>query len=155
MPLVEQLVETWAINNRANLKVLDSLETEALEVASRPRARTVGDQFAHIHNVRLMWFKVATPELLKEVAKIEKGAVEGKEMLRSALIDSSAAMEKMLEKILTEGKVKGFKPHPAAFLGYFLAHEGHHRGQILLTLKLAGVKIDQKTQYGIWEWGTL
>ncbi len=35
-------------------------------------------------------------------------------------------------------------------LSYFLAHDAHHRGNILLTLKLSGHKVDTDTQYGIW-----
>ena len=51
------------------------------------------------------------------------------------------------------GRIKGFKPHAAAFLGYLVSHESHHRGQIALTLKQAGHPLDKKTAYGLWEWG--
>lgn len=33
-----------------------------------------------------------------------------------------------------------------------IVHESHHRGGILLTLKECGHKLDQPTQYAIWEW---
>ena len=60
----------------------------------------------------------------------------------------------LLRKSLeSDGRVKGFKPHAAGFLGYLIAHESHHRGQIILTLKQNGHAIDKKVQYGIWEWG--
>ena len=49
--------------------------------------------------------------------------------------------------------MKGFKPHITAFLGYIIAHESHHRGQIALSLKQAGHALDRKVGYGIWEWG--
>jgi uncharacterized damage-inducible protein DinB len=52
-----------------------------------------------------------------------------------------------------EGKIKGFKPHAAAFLGYLISHESHHRGQIALSLKQAGKPLDKKIAYGLWEWG--
>jgi len=66
-----------------------------------------------------------------------------------------AAFRKGLqEEGFTEGKIKGFKPHPAAFLGYLISHESHHRGQIMLSLKQSGHKVDQKVGYGIWEWGS-
>ena len=39
-----------------------------------------------------------------------------------------------------------------SMLGYFIAHESHHRGSILLTLKECGHKVDQKVQYKIWDW---
>ncbi|MBC8144122.1 MAG: hypothetical protein H7X80_00985 [bacterium] len=51
------------------------------------------------------------------------------------------------------GKVKGFKPHVTAFVGYMIAHEAHHRGQIAMRLKQAGHPLDKKVSYGMWEWG--
>lgn len=36
-------------------------------------------------------------------------------------------------------------------LAYFVAHESHHRGSILLTLKQCG-PVDQTTRYAIWDW---
>ncbi len=50
-------------------------------------------------------------------------------------------------------KVKGFNPHATAFLGYLISHESHHRGQIGWTLKQSGRPFDQKTAFGLWEWG--
>jgi uncharacterized damage-inducible protein DinB len=51
------------------------------------------------------------------------------------------------------GKVKSFKPHATAFVGYLISHESHHRGQIVWTLKDTGHPLDQKVLYGLWEWG--
>ena len=36
------------------------------------------------------------------------------------------------------GKIKGFKPHAVAFLGYLISHESHHRGQAGWALKASG-----------------
>jgi uncharacterized damage-inducible protein DinB len=38
-------------------------------------------------------------------------------------------------------------------LGYFISHESHHRGSILLTLKQCGEKIPDAVKWGLWEWG--
>lgn len=146
-------IETWDINNRINLYLLDAIEESSLKDVSASKGRNVGEQFAHIHNVRLMWLKVAMPDLLKDLTKFEKGNSLTKAILADELIKSAEAMSRLLEHGFEAGKIKGFKPHPSAFLGYFIAHEGHHRGQIMLSLKQAGHPVDQKTQYGIWEWG--
>lgn len=149
----DHLGETWAIHNRINLYLLDAISEESLELAL-PKCRTVFDQFAHIHNVRLMWLKSAAPELLESLEKLETKKGGTKAQLRTALDASGQAIENLLRKaIAAGGKVKGFKPHATAFLGYLISHESHHRGQIGWTLKQSGRPLDQKTAFGLWEWG--
>lgn len=149
------LIETWHINNRANLYLLDAIDEPHLADASASKGRNVGSQFAHIHNVRLMWLKAAAPDLLEGLTKFEKETKITKKLLAAELNKSAKAIEELLLKSFMEGKVKNFKPHPAAFFGYMVAHEGHHRGQIMLALKQSGHAVNQKVQFGIWEWGVL
>jgi uncharacterized damage-inducible protein DinB len=119
--------------------LLDHLSDEQLAFAPSARARSIGDQFAHLHDVRLMWMDA-------KLAKLEKAATKAE--LRTALETSAVAMA---ERIAV-GKVKGAKRGMAAFCGYLLAHEAHHRGQIVLHLKNAGMRVDPKVAFAIWEW---
>src|SRR5215510_9810616 len=150
-----QLTETWNINNRINLYLLDGIKDEALGDVSASKGRSVAEAFAHLHNVRLMWLKVSAPELLEGLEKIEKEKASDRKLLKSSLAASGKAVETLLKKsVAAGGKVKGFKPHAVAFLGYLISHDSHHRGQIILALKESGHQVDKKIQYGIWEWGS-
>jgi uncharacterized damage-inducible protein DinB len=149
----DQLVETWNIHDRINLYLLQAVPAKALSLALAPKHRTVFQLFAHIHNVRLMWLKSAAPDLLQGLSKLEKDDAD-KATLGAALEASGRAIGTLVRKALAAGgKVKGFKPHVVAFVGYLISHESHHRGQIGWTLKGAGHPLDQKTAYGLWEWG--
>ena len=149
-----QLLETWQIHDRINLYLLESIDTESLNSHSASKGRSVGEQFAHLHNVRLMWLKSAAPELLKDLAKVENEQASDKKLLAKSLAQSGKAISALLaQSIEAGGKVRGFKPHATAFLGYLISHESHHRGQIALSLKQAGKPLDKKIGYGLWEWG--
>lgn len=150
----EQLLDTWNIHNRVNLYLLDAIAPEALRDISASKGRSVGEEFMHIHNVRLMWLKSAAPELLEGLAKIEKEQAHEKALLLSALSQSGEAIGKLLIYGFEHGgKIKGFKPHAAAFLGYLISHESYHRGEIGIILAQAGHPLDKKVSYGMWEWG--
>jgi uncharacterized damage-inducible protein DinB len=148
------LLETWQIHDRINLYLLDAIEATSLGSHSASKGRSVGEQFAHVHNVRLMWLKSAAPELMQGLVKIESDQATDKKLLRKSLVDSGAAIGTLLSSsIEAGGKIKGFRPHATAFLGYLISHESHHRGQIAVTLKQAGKPLDKKIGFGMWEWG--
>lgn len=145
------LTETWQIHNRINIYLLNAIDDAHLGDVSASKGRSVGEHFAHVHNVRLMWLKVADVALYEGLNKIEKEGIT-KGILVQELNNSGATIEALFEK--SDGKIKGFKPNATAFLGYLISHESHHRGQIMLCLKQNGHLVDKKTQFGIWEWGT-
>ncbi|HEY2964493.1 MAG TPA: DinB family protein [Pyrinomonadaceae bacterium] len=149
-----QLIETWQIHDRINLYLLEAVDPQSLSSHSASKGRSVGEQFAHLHNVRLMWLKSAAPELLEGLTKVEAEQASDKKLLAKSLAESGKAIAALLTQSLAAGgKVRGFKPHAAAFLGYLISHESHHRGQIALSLKQAGKPLDKKIGYGLWEWG--
>ncbi len=150
----EQLLDTWNIHNRVNLYMLDAIAPEALGGVAASKGRSVGEEFAHMHNVRLMWLKSAAPELMEGQEKIEKEQSGDKALLLSALAKSSEAIVVLLSTAFERGgRIKGFKPHAVAFMGYLISHESYHRGEIGIILNQAGHPLDKKVSYGLWEWG--
>jgi uncharacterized damage-inducible protein DinB len=154
MPDTFTLADTWLLNNRVTLMLLDALSDEQLALTNNPRARNIADQLAHLHNVRRMWLEVSAPAAAKGLQKLEKGTTT-KAALKQALETSARAMADCIAEAEKSGKMKGYKRGPAAFFGYALAHEAHHRGQIILHLKYAKMPVDRILGFGLWEWGKL
>lgn len=152
MTFAKNINETFEIHNRIHIYMLDAILEDALNDKLNGKGRSVAEQFAHIHNVRLMWLKVAAPELMLGLEKLGKEHLS-LAILKEALSQSSIAIGKLLLQSAETGKIKGFKPHAMAFLGYLISHESHHRGHIFATLKHCGHPLDKKIAFGIWEWG--
>ena len=151
---MEAYLETWEINQRMNEFLINGIKEDHFNDISISKGRTVGEQLAHLHNVRLMWLKASAPDLMQLQVKFEKETLITKDLLLQEMRKSAGAISKLLETGFNTGRIKGFKPHPEACLGYMIAHESHHRGQIILILKQNGHIPDKKTLYGLWEWGT-
>ncbi len=150
----EQLGEAWDIHSRIQLYLLDAIEDEALPETGGIKGRSIAAQLAHVHDVRLIWLKEAAPDLHATQTKLGKeGTTAGKPVLRSALESSGAEIGELVAREIEVGRIKGFKPHPAAFVGYLIAHESYHQGDIGVRLTLSGHPLPQKVGYGAWEWG--
>ena len=154
----DELIEAWRTNNRINLFLIDHISPAGMKCTlSKRGGREVARQFAHLHDVRIYHLEKRAKDLSVGLTKFQsKGGdkvIPKKAELKKALKESSAAIETFLIDVL-EGKPKrrGFKKGIFANFGYFIAHESHHRGSILLTLKESGHKLDNKTSYAIWAW---
>lgn len=150
---MNDLIETWQISHRMNEFLLSGVKEEYLTDVSFAKGRSVGQQFAHIHNVRIMWAKVAAPDLEKTLTKIDTEKPVTKKILLDGFEKSTNAIAEILKRGFETGRIKGFKPHPQAYLGYIIAHEAHHRGQIIISLKENKHLPHKKILYGLWEWG--
>ena len=155
--LIGKILEPWHINHRVNEMLLDAITPEGLACSlSKRGGRDVGRQFAHLHDVRLMWMEVSAKPFMKGMAKIDSKGEIDRALLKRRLKESTDAVAKWLSEALAgDGSIKSFKRSAHTLLAYLLAHEGHHRGSILLTLKECGHKVPQNVQFGIWEWGKI
>jgi uncharacterized damage-inducible protein DinB len=151
----EQLIEAWRINNKMNLLFIDNVDDHGMQKTLSARGgRTVYLQLAHVHNVRLRWMEVAAKDIFKKYKQLDTEAPYEKKILQKSFEESGKAIEEFIERSWNEaGKVKGFKKGLIPLIGYFIAHEAHHRGHAILTLKQCGIKLPDVLKWGLWEWG--
>ncbi len=150
----KELIEAWRTNNRINMLLIDRITDEGMSCTlSKRGGRGVAGEFAHIHNVRVWHLQKRAKDLAQGLAIFETKVVPTKAQLRKALKASEKGVEALLVGVLNgEAKRRGFKKGLFTTLAYFVAHEAHHRGRILLTLKVSGQTLEKETQMAIWGW---
>lgn len=151
--LPEALLTAYDTNDRINQYLIANLPTEAWRAETPDgKGRTIAAIVAHIHNVRVMWLKAAKaakiPEQLDRTTVTPAQAAKGLDHSREAL---RAVVKSALEG---DGRVRGFRPDVAGFLGYLISHDAHHRGQICMLARQVGHPLQQKAMFGMWEWGS-
>lgn len=152
--MTEELLEAWRTNHRINLMLVDAISEEGMRCTlSKRGGRDVARQFAHLHNVRIWQLERRAKDLVAGLVTFESKDSPSKDRLKEALSASSSAVEQFLSGVLAgEAKRKGFQKGVFTTLSYFVAHESHHRGSILLTLKQSGHAVPKDVAFGIWDW---
>lgn len=151
--LQAQLLRAWRIHEGKTSALLDGIREGGLDCTLSTRGgRTVGQQLVHVHAVRLMMLEQMRKDLRKGLPELERedGHDEGK--LRKALAASGDAIAKLIETTGPDGRVKLFKGGLATFVAYLVAHESHHRGGIVLTLKQCRKPLSKEDSWKLWGW---
>ena len=151
--LSQALLNALDTNHRISLYLIENLPAEAWS-ATPPdgKGRTVAAIVAHMHNVRVMWLKAAKAE--DTPGQLDRATVTPEQATR-ALESSRAALGKLCSRALeSDGRIKSFRPDVGGFIGYLIAHDAHHRGQICMLARQVGHPLPQKAMMGMWEWGS-
>jgi uncharacterized damage-inducible protein DinB len=150
--IVTQILETWRRHNEILLYLLDAIPSAGLvAVPAGSRGRDVARQFEHLRDMRVVWLHYhRTGVRLKMGRRADRRPTRAQ--LRKALRDSGREVDLFLEQALRgDARVRMFGGRPVQWLGYLIAHESHHRGQIMLALKQSGLRLpDEVAIEGLW-----
>ena len=145
----DRLLDIWKIHARINLEILDTIDETDLGKGLEHYDTTIGGQFAHIHRVRLLWLQ-REEGLSEGLLEIEKSLESNKNAIRENLEKSAERVEKMLTKgIASGGQLPYFQPHIGAFVGYLIAHECMHHGEVGMILGKYGKELPLEV---VWDW---
>jgi uncharacterized damage-inducible protein DinB len=156
-PLESQIIETWRIHNRTCLFLIENLSVEALSATlSKRGGRDIARQLAHVYNVRATRLESFAKKQKTPLEQFPSEISPSKKELLQAFEQSGLVMEKYIEFCIANGGVvSNFKRGVVPMIGYYISHEAHHRGGLLLTMKQSGIKIPDSLKWGIWDWNKI
>jgi uncharacterized damage-inducible protein DinB len=118
---------------------------------------------AHLHNARCSWIKT----LGREHGIPAPARVDRRRVTRRQLVVALKQSSKGIEALLNLGLASGGKIPPSRgyvwrnlsldvghVLTYFVAHEAHHRGQIILVARETGHRLPRAITNALWQWKT-
>lgn len=160
--LGDTILAAWRTNSRVTLFLFEHLPSDLwdITVPGAPR-RTIRMIAGHIHNARCMWIKtLGQPHGIAVPPSVDRHRVGARQLL-PALRRSGNGITRLLQLGLAHG---GTIPPTRSYvwrnlpldvghvLGYFIAHEGHHRGQIVMAARAAGHRLPGEVTAGLWQW---
>jgi uncharacterized damage-inducible protein DinB len=163
--LRDSILSAWKTNNRATIFLVENLPAELWQ-ATLPGAprRTVRMIAGHIHNARCMWLKtLGKPHGIAVPGAVDRYKVKPTDLI-PALERSGAGMLRLLRFGCDhEGSIPATKSYVwrnlpldvGHVLGYFIAHEAHHRGQIVMLARQLGHRLRPEVTAGLWQWSKL
>lgn len=159
LPNGEELIATWRTSHNVTAFLVKNIPPEIWpeKVPGYPR-RTIRHIAAHFHNTRCMWIKMIGASHGIAVPKKVAGTKVEKSEVLSALEKSSEGIIKIIRLGASTGRHippaawQNFPTDLVHFLSYFVAHEAHHRGQIVITARMLGYPLNERVMRGLWHW---
>jgi uncharacterized damage-inducible protein DinB len=160
--LETSIFAAWRTNNRVTIQLIERLPPTLWDVAvpGAPQ-RTIRAIGAHLHNARCRWVKTLGREHgVTAPARVDHHRVKPRQLV-TALKRSSTGIEALLKLgFAADGRLppsngyvwRNLSLDVAHVLTYFVAHEAHHRGQIVMVARQTGHRLPATTTSALWQW---
>ena len=148
----DALLKAYSASARVNEYLVERLHPAVWRAPSPlSKGRTVAALVAHIHNCGLRYVERTAPGV-PVPAELDRHRVTPAQAVRALRAKRKAVVAIVGAALHDDGRIVGFRSGAAAYLAYYMVHDAHHRGQIVLQARLLGHPISQQTMVGMWQW---
>jgi uncharacterized damage-inducible protein DinB len=147
----DALLRAYSASARVNQYLVEHLDPAVWRAKLPGGRRTIAALVAHLHNCGLVYARRA-PGGKTTPAELDRFRVTAAQAARALGAKRRAVLRVAARALEGDGRVDGFRYDAAAFLAYYMIHDGHHRGQILLQARLLGHPVSQDVMAGMWAW---
>jgi uncharacterized damage-inducible protein DinB len=159
--LADAVLAAWKTSNRVTMFLFENLPPElwAMAVPGTTR-RTVRMIAGHIHNARCMWIKMlGRTHGIRVPKSVNRLTVTRRELLPALRRSNSGVLELLALGINRGGRIPAsgvawvnLPVDVVHVLSYLVAHEGYHRGQIVMLARQSGHRLPLAVTGGLWQW---
>ncbi len=149
--VADALLKAYAASARVNQYLVQQLPAAVWRAPSPlPKGRTVAALVAHIHNCGLRYLERTAPGITVP-AELDRVRVTPAQAARAFGAKRKAVLAIVGGALKGDGRIVGFHHDAAGYLMYYMLHDAHHRGQIVLQARLLGHPISRETMIGMWQ----
>jgi uncharacterized damage-inducible protein DinB len=160
--LASSLLGAWRTSCQVTESLVEGLPDGLWDAAipGAPR-RSFGAIAVHFHNSRARWIRT----LGQEHGVSAPALLDPRRATRRQLLTALKASATGIERLLALGVSAGGRIPPSRgyvwrnlpldvghVLAYFVAHEGHHRGQLVLAARALDRRLPASVTNGLWQW---
>jgi uncharacterized damage-inducible protein DinB len=154
------LLSTWKTSNQVTEFFFEHLPKELWDKKIPGMSqKTIGMLAGHIHNARCMWLKMIGKQYALKIPKrVDRRTVTRRDLLQALKLSNQGIIGLLSLGLNSGGEFKhrvpwnNLPPDALHFMTYMVAHEAHHRGQIILAARQLGHRLPPDITNGIWQW---
>jgi uncharacterized damage-inducible protein DinB len=148
----DALLKAYSASARINQYLVQKLRPAVWRAPSPlPKGRTIAALVAHVHNCGLRYLERTAPGA-PVPAELDRVRVTQARAARALGAKRKAVVAIVGAALKGDGRIVGFPYDAAGYLIYYMVHDAHHRGQIVLQARLLGHPISRETMIGMWQW---
>jgi uncharacterized damage-inducible protein DinB len=160
LDLTTTLLDCWGVTNLTSIHLIKTIDPTLWNKKIPGYSRkTIGMLAIHLHNTRCTWIKDIGKEKSGRMLTALNSHLGTKKELLFAMKQSGKEMLALLEHCIANGGRLPTRPAWLNFpndvihlLAYFVAHEAHHRGQIIMASRQLNKPFERAEAGELWQW---